>query len=270
MDGDFLLARLEKRKMVETDKQRIDRNVKEIFDNIVVIFQTTRFIPFHKFLIQFIASLVVTIVFTATNLDESLLLKISIKDSVFYKVLLASFYTLPQALIFYFLFRKNIRIFFRKITKKHFTLSLTIAFASIVVAMFIAGLLVYGFSQTMTAHSEITTFSPSDIFTYIIQLLGEEILFFSAFFLSLKLFTKRKEPQYVLSVWISGLIACLVFGLAHLWTYDFNVIQCVIVIGLPSIIKIVLYLKTRNLWSTYLAHLFYDLMAIVITFSGKL
>ncbi|MGW9103750.1 CPBP family glutamic-type intramembrane protease [Priestia megaterium] len=69
---------------------------------------------------------------------------------------------------------------------------------------------------------------------------------------------------------VHDILACLVFGLAHLWTYDFNVLQCVILIGMPSIIKIVLYLKTRNLWSAYLAHLFFDSVVIAITISGRL
>ncbi|CAI8949385.1 CPBP family intramembrane metalloprotease [Priestia megaterium] len=260
-----MLARSEKPKMVETNKQKVDRNVKEIFDNIILIFQTIKSISFHKFLIQFIASLIITVVYAATDIDTLLLLKVSTNGSVFYKVLSACFYTFPQALIFYFLFRRNIRIFFRKVTMQHFRISLTIAGASLVAAYFMHDFLVYGFSYNTTAQSEIVSFIPSDIFNFIIQLLGEELLFFSAFFLGLKWFTRRKEPLYALSVGISGLLACLVFGLAHLWTYDFNILQCVISIGLPSIIKIVLYLKTRNLWSAYLAHLFFDLVIIAIT-----
>lgn len=260
-----MLARPEKRKMEETIKQKFGRNVKEIFDNIVVIFQTLRFIPFHKFLIQLIASLIVTVVYAATDIDTLLLLKVSTNGSVLYTVLSACFYTFPQALIFYLLFRQNIRIFFRKVTMQHFRISLTIAGVSLVAAYFMHDFLVYGLSYNTTAQSEIVSFIPSDIFNFIIQLLGEELFFFSAFFLGLKWFTRRKEPLYALSVGISGLLACVVFGLAHLWTYDFNVLQCVISIGLPSIIKIVLYLKTRNLWSTYLAHLFFDLAIIAIT-----
>lgn len=256
--------------MVETNKQKVDRNVKEIFDNIVLIFQTIKSIPFHKFLIQFVTSLIVTVVYAATDIDTILLLKVSTNESVLYKVLLACFYTCPQALIFYFLFRRNIRIFFRKVTIQHFRISLTIAVASLIATSLIRELLVHGLSNTPTAQSEIVGFIPSDIFTFIISLLGEELLFFSAFFLGLKWFTKRKEPLYTLSVWVSGLLACLVFGLAHLWTYDFNVLQSLILIGLPSIIKVILDLKTRNLWSTYLAHLFFDLMIIAITISGRL
>lgn len=266
----MLFAGLGKSKVRETDKQRTERNIREIFDSAVVVFQTIKFISVYKFLLQFIVSLAVTIVFTATNLDEYLIVRTATKGSVLYKVLLSCFYTVPQALVFYILFKKNIRIFFRGITKKNLKLSLTIAFISFVVALLISGLLVYGFSYKMTAHSEIKGFVPSDIFTYLIQLLGEEILFFSAFFLIMKLFTNQKEPKYAFSMWLSGLTACLVFGLAHLWTYDFNIIQCIIIIGLPSIIKILLYLKTRNLWCTYLAHLFYDLMAVALTLYGTL
>jgi len=149
------------------------------------------------------------------------------------KLLVPSLYTVPQIALFYFLFKKNLLMFFRKIDKKQIKLLVWAGIFSFGIAMEIFVLLQYGFSYTAADNANTVSFVPNDSFILIIQLLGEEVLFFSTFFFILKLFTYTEKSQYGISICITSVLSCVLFGLAHLSTYDFRIIQCLFIIGFP-------------------------------------
>ncbi|PFJ40192.1 hypothetical protein COJ00_27060 [Priestia megaterium] len=265
-----MITSTEKQSIQETDAQRIRRNKREILDSIYVTYLSVKLVPLNKLIIQFAFSLLLTLLYTSPKLAELLNLENVTDPSLLLKFLIPSLYTVPQIALFCFLFKKNLLMFFRKFDKKQIKLLVWAGIFSFGVAMGINALLQYGFSYTAADNTNTVFFVPSDSFILIIQLLGEEILFFSTFFFILKLFTYTEKPQYGISICISSILSCVLFGLAHLSTYDYRVIQCLFIIGFPCIIKILLLLKTRNLWCTYSAHLIHDLLGVLIVALGTL
>lgn len=90
------------------------------------------------------------------------------------------------------------------------------------------------------------------------QLLGEELFTILPLLAGLWLFTRmlgiRRRPA-ILCAW---LITSLAFGLLHLPTYDWNLVQSIAFIGTARLILTAGYLVTGNLWVSLSAHLVND------------
>ena len=100
------------------------------------------------------------------------------------------------------------------------------------------------------------------------QLFGEElftILIFLALlsFLSLSLNYSRKK-----AVVIAWLVSSLAFALIHLPTYDWNLIQCILVIGTARIFLTLPYIVTKNIWISTGTHIINDWVIISIVILG--
>ena len=65
---------------------------------------------------------------------------------------------------------------------------------------------------------------------------------------------------------IALLASSLIFGAAHLPTYDWNWTQSLVVIGTARIMLTLAYILTRNLWVSAGAHILNDWAGFVITF----
>lgn len=87
-------------------------------------------------------------------------------------------------------------------------------------------------------------------------LIGEEGVRLSLFYILNKRFKYEYEKRFKYE--ISWLLVSIIFGLIHLKTYDYNLLQCIFVIGLPSIIYGYLWKKTERSSMIWLAHLLYN------------
>jgi membrane protease YdiL (CAAX protease family) len=90
------------------------------------------------------------------------------------------------------------------------------------------------------------------------QLLGEELVTMLPFLALLTLLTVRfgvGRRGAVIGAW---LLSSLLFGLIHLPTYDWNWIQCIVVIGSARIVLTLAYILTKNLWVSTGAHIIND------------
>lgn len=250
------------KKAKETDKERIERNKQELFNNIVLSFVNVKYTPTYKYLIQFLFSVSWMLLYIE-NVFSNWSLLLFKSNEVLQSSCTAIVYTLPQLALFYLLFKDKLFIYLRKMNIKQLLVSVKVAGVSIIVS-WVSVTFVNAVLQIDTAtNAGIVNLSFKHMFAFLVSLFGEEFLFFSAFFLMLSIFTKQKKPAYYTSFIFSGLFACLVFGLSHLSSYDFNVIQCLLVIGLPSMIKILLYAKTKNLFATYTEHAVFDLLVVL-------
>lgn len=54
------------------------------------------------------------------------------------------------------------------------------------------------------------------------------------------------------------LITSLIFGLIHLPTYDWNLIQCIVVIGSARMVLTLPWILTKNLWVSTGTHIIND------------
>ncbi|NNU26739.1 CPBP family intramembrane glutamic endopeptidase [Isoptericola sediminis] len=90
------------------------------------------------------------------------------------------------------------------------------------------------------------------------QLVGEELLTILPFLALLYLGVTRlgwSRRATIVTAWIG---TALLFGAVHLPTYDWNVVQCFVVIGTARLILTIPYLLTKNLWVCAGAHVLND------------
>ena len=91
-----------------------------------------------------------------------------------------------------------------------------------------------------------------------IQLLGEELLTILPFLALLYFLVSKAGWSRKHAVLLSWLVTAVAFGLVHLPTYDWNVLQCIVVIGGARVILTLAYIRTKNIWVSTGAHILND------------
>lgn len=96
------------------------------------------------------------------------------------------------------------------------------------------------------------------------QLFGEELLAVLPF-LALLSWLGRRLPVRV-AVAAAGLGAILLFSAAHLPTYDWNLVQCFVVVGTARVVLLAAYVTTGSVWVSATAHVLVDwaLLGLVV------
>lgn len=90
------------------------------------------------------------------------------------------------------------------------------------------------------------------------QLLGEEIFTILPFLAMMWfLFSRMNLPRRT-SIVIAWLVSAFLFGSIHLPTYDWNLVQCYVIIGSARLILLLAYIKTKNTWVSAGAHVIND------------
>lgn len=164
---------------------------------------------------------------------------------------------------------------FRRVTGRDITWMILFALLNIVVTMII-GLMVM---RTLGAHSNpvmvgMATQTPVELLLFFLktlpQLLGEEVLTILPFlalmtFLFTRLHWSRKGA--IVGAW---LLSALLFGAAHLPTYDWNMVQAFVVIGSARLILLLPYIMTKNIWVSAGAHILNDWALFIIVLLGAI
>lgn len=254
-----MIAKLNKRVRKESDEEWVKRQLGEISKNSVELSEQFSKIPLSKLFFQVIISLTIMYISSYSVTYAKLMLNLSHGHPITVQLLVSLVFTLPQTLTFYLIFKKEISILFKSINKKQLLTAFLASLLSICLAGGLQILLATLFDFTTNVHSGSNELTIKHIGFLAIQLFGEEIMFFSIFLLGISLFSKvfSNVNTQIIS---SSLITCIIFGLSHLSVYDGNIIQCIFLIGLPCIVKIIIYLRFKNIWTTYLEHLIFDLI----------
>jgi uncharacterized protein len=90
------------------------------------------------------------------------------------------------------------------------------------------------------------------------QLLGEEVMTLLPFLALMHLFAVRfgkGRKAAIIGAWI---VSSLVFGMLHLPTYDWNWIQCIVIIGSARMVLTLPWILTKNIWVSTGAHIIND------------
>lgn len=98
-----------------------------------------------------------------------------------------------------------------------------------------------------------------------LQLLGEELITILPFLAVLTLCRARIGLGRNASVIVAWLATAIAFGLVHLPTYDWNVVQCVVVIGSARLILTWAYVWSKSVWVSTGAHIINDWTLIAST-----
>ena len=96
------------------------------------------------------------------------------------------------------------------------------------------------------------------------QLLGEELLTILPLLAIMRFCTARgiSRNRAALIAWIASAV---LFGLLHLPTYGWNLVQCVVVIGSARLVLSWAYVWSKNIWVSTGAHIFNDWTLIAST-----
>ncbi|MBN9360315.1 MULTISPECIES: CPBP family intramembrane glutamic endopeptidase [unclassified Devosia] len=152
---------------------------------------------------------------------------------------------------------------FRRYGIKQFGQSLGFGVLTIVVSG-VAGYLL-SLLTPMAANPAVTSLEgvgPAELVLFLsrtfIQLIGEELTtvlpLLAVLWLCVRRFGLPKRAGLIIAV----VVSTLWFAALHLPTYDWNVLQCLGIIGTARIVLTLSYLVTRNLWVSVGAHIIND------------
>lgn len=96
-----------------------------------------------------------------------------------------------------------------------------------------------------------------------IQLLGEELISILPFLAIMYFCFSRLKCSRRTSIVVAWLLSAAIFGLAHLGSYDWNFVQCLIVIGVARLMLTLPYMLTKNLWVSTGVHILNDYIIIL-------
>ncbi len=100
------------------------------------------------------------------------------------------------------------------------------------------------------------------------QLLGEELVTLLPFLAILTLLSNRLGVGRQGAIVGAWLVSSLLFGLIHLPTYDWNLVQCIVVIGTARLVLTLPWILTKNIWVSTGAHITNDWLLFTLTVLG--
>lgn len=128
-------------------------------------------------------------------------------------------------------------------------------------------------SAVQTNHAGAVGIHLSNFIEIIIQLIAEEMWAIVPFLFVLMVCYKSFSMSRKSSIVIAWLISSLIFGLYHIPSYDGNIAQAILVIGVSRLFLTFTYLRYKNIWASYTTHVFWDLIPILVAliqgFAGK-
>ncbi|KFL28453.1 hypothetical protein JP75_24655 [Devosia riboflavina] len=161
---------------------------------------------------------------------------------------------------------------FRPLDLKQFGIGIGFGVLTVIVSG-IAGFAVatlYGASPN-AAVAGLASYGPVDLLLFLartfVQLIGEEAVsilpLLAVLWLCVSKFGLSRRAGLVIAV----VVSTLWFSAMHLPTYDWNVVQCLGIIGTARIILTLAYLATRNLWVSSIAHIVNDWTLFLTSFA---
>lgn len=98
------------------------------------------------------------------------------------------------------------------------------------------------------------------------QLLGEEFLALLPF-LALLQWGKREKTKPRLNFWIALVLSSMLFAFYHLSTYGYNLGFALLSLTFTRMVLTGAYVKTKNIWVSFIVHYLFDLIGFLIAFS---
>ncbi len=164
---------------------------------------------------------------------------------------------------------------FGKISGREVRLMLGFALLNIIISMCIGTL--FNAATEVTSNASTAQLSGLDtaermaFFAKTIpQLFGEEVITLLPFLALLQWLSKGRgvgRKGAIIGAW---LITSLFFALIHLPTYDWNWVQCIVVIGSARMILTLAWIMTNNIWVSTGAHIVNDWLLFSMTLLGAM
>ncbi|WP_405294493.1 type II CAAX prenyl endopeptidase Rce1 family protein [Methanobrevibacter sp.] len=153
-------------------------------------------------------------------------------------------------------------LFFQKPTRNELILAVLMFLAYFVYSLIFTNLLgAYGIPDIGNGASNFIS-----IIYLIFSMMGEELMKFIPLMFLLRVFFKYTSNRR-LSIILSSVITLIFFGLMHLEP-TVSIISVLLIQGVGSIFHLYVYLKTKNLFVSYLSHLMTDSIVTILTIIG--
>lgn len=155
------------------------------------------------------------------------------------------------------------RALFRKVGFSDVVLMIVFAILSVIVTL-IVGLAMTRLLETTAnpAVSALGTQSTTNIVLFYLrsipQFLGEELMTILPFLALLYLFAGRMKMGRGTAILLAWILTAVLFAAAHLHTYDWNVVQTLLGVGIVRLVLTLPYLRTKNLWVATGTHILND------------
>lgn len=159
---------------------------------------------------------------------------------------------------------------FGRVGAREVKLMFSFALLNIVISMTVgAAVKVFG---TVTANASIADaaqFGGAQLTNFFVkvavQLLGEELMTILPFLAILTLSRNLTGMARNTAIIVAWLASAAAFGLIHLPTYNWNLIQCLVVIGSARLVLTWAYIWSKNIWVSTGAHIINDWTLIAST-----
>lgn len=162
---------------------------------------------------------------------------------------------------------------FGRVGLREVKLMFAFALLNIVISMTIGAIIsTFGTTAGNALIADAVSLDGSHLFNFFakvaLQLLGEELITVLPFLAVLVFLHTKAGLSRNTSVLAAWLLTSIAFGLAHLPTYNWNIVQCVVVIGSARLVLTFAYIWTKNIWVSTGAHIINDwaIMAFMVIF----
>lgn len=156
----------------------------------------------------------------------------------------------------------NYSLFFKKPTKDELILAVLMFIAYFIYSLIMTPLLdASGLASTGSGDAQVVS-----IISLIFSMMAEELYKFIPLMFLLRIFFKYTSNRS-LSIAASCVITLTLFGLMHLEP-GVSLISVLLIQGVGSITHLYVYLKTKNLFASYLSHLMTDAFVLTLALFG--
>ena len=112
------------------------------------------------------------------------------------------------------------------------------------------------------AHSAMSHLTSLQFIVLFFQLFGEELIKFIVFIILFTILMKYSDNRKV-SIVVATALMLIYFGLIHYNAYSGRIVQILLMQGLGSIFAVFGYLRTKNIFVSYMCHIIIDFVPII-------
>ena len=153
-------------------------------------------------------------------------------------------------------------LFFKKPTKNELILAVVMFLAFFIYSLIMTPLLdASGLASTGSGDAEIIS-----IISLLFSMMAEELMKFIPLMFLLRVLFKYTSNRR-LSIMVSSAVTLVFFALIHLEP-NVSLLSVLLIQGLGSLFHLYVYLKTKNLFASYLSHLMTDAFVLIMAMLG--
>lgn len=169
-----------------------------------------------------------------------------------------------------FVARSQWTLLFRKLLAKDILLILGTYVANLIVTGIVGFLIMNLFSTSANPATDSFNGNFADAIPFFLRtipmLFGEELITILPFLVVLSFGVKQLKMNRKSAIILACIVSAILFGAYHLPTYNWNIVQAILGIGIARIVLLYPYLKTKNIWTSFIVHVMNDWSMFALAF----